>query len=273
MSATPFFKMTGSGNDFVMVDGRESPAERWTRPRIAAVCDRRRGVGADGLVVLTPEGSAVRLVYWNADGSRAALCGNAALCSARLAARLGVAPGALVRLLTDSGAVESRCVGGGDLAEIRLPDAAVPQPVPAVALAEGERAAWLGTVGVPHFVVLVDDVNAVDVQGRGRELRHHPAAGDAGANANFVSAPTHSDTAWSIRTFERGVEGETLACGTGTVAAALALAGHCGAILPLQFRSRGGEALTVNATIGGEGATDIWLGGQGRLVFHGEWEG
>jgi diaminopimelate epimerase len=145
--------------------------------------------------------------------------------------------------------------------------------VPAVALAEGERAAWLGTVGVPHFVVLVDDVNAVDVQGRGRELRRHPAAGDAGANANFVSASTHRDTAWSIRTFERGVEGETLACGTGTVAAALALAGHCGAILPLQFRSRGGEALTVNATIGGEGATDIWLGGQGRLVFHGEWEG
>ncbi len=273
MTATAFFKMTGSGNDFVMVDGRLSPADRWTGARIAAACDRRAGIGADGLVALTPETDGVRMAYWNADGSRAAMCGNAALCSTRLAARLGMAPGDRVRLLTDAGLVESRCIGGGELAEIRLPDCSIPAPAPALALEFGERAAWLGTVGVPHFIVLVADMATVDVEGRGRALRHHAAGGPEGANANFVAAPRAAGDPWLIRTFERGVEGETLACGTGTVAAALALAADCGVGLPLAFRSWGGEPLTVRARLGAGAAADVWLGGQGRLVFHGEWEG
>jgi diaminopimelate epimerase len=273
VTATAFFKMTGSGNDFVMVDGRLSPAARWTQARIAAACDRRTGIGADGLVALTPEADGVRMAYWNADGLRAALCGNAALCSTRLAARLGMAPADHVRLLTDAGAVDSRCIGGGELAEIRLPDCAVPGPVPGIALESGERAVWLGTVGVPHLVVLVADVAIVDIEGRGRELRHHAAAGLEGANANFVAAPRAAGDPWLIRTFERGVEGETLACGTGTVAAALALAADCGVGLPLDFRSWGGEPLTVRARLAADAAADVWLGGQGRLVFRGEWEG
>ena len=271
VSATHFYKMTGSGNDFVVVDGRVSPAEQWTPDRIAAACDRRSGIGADGVVTLTPEADGVRMTYWNADGSRAAMCGNAALCSARLAARLGMASGQRIRLVTDFGSIESRCLGG-ELAEIHLPDASVPGPVPAIALEAGERAAWLGSVGVPHLVVLVDDVRTVDVPRRGRALRHHAAAGSAGANANFVALPARAAAPWLIRTFERGVEGETLACGTGTVAAALALAAHCGRPLPLEFRSWGGEPLTVRAALTGDRATDIWLGGQGRLVFVGEWE-
>jgi diaminopimelate epimerase len=271
VSATRFFKMTGSGNDFVVLDGRESPASTWTPSRIAAVCDRRSGVGSDGLVVLEPEDHAVRMHYWNADGSRAALCGNAALCSARLAVRIGMAPPESIPLLTDAGLVASRCVGDRERAEIRLPEAPIPAPVPAIVPAEGERAIWLGTVGVPHLVVLVDDVTRMDVEGRGRELRHHPAAGAAGANANFVSAPERSGAPWLIRTFERGVEGETLACGTGTVAAGLALAAHCGMALPLEFQSWGGGALTVRAAIDGGRAADVWLGGEGRLVFTGDW--
>ncbi len=273
MTTTAFFKMTGSGNDFVMVDGRTSPTGAWTPARIAAACDRRAGIGADGLVTLTPEASGVRMAYWNADGSRAVMCGNAALCGTRLAARLGMAARADVRLLTDAGPVESRCVGDGELAEIRLPDGEAPAPVPSIVLELGERAAWLGTVGVPHLIVLVDDVAAVDVAGRGRMLRHHPAAGPDGANANFVAAPPAAGGPWLIRTFERGVEGETLACGTGTVAAALALAVHCGVPLPLGFRSWGGETLTIRAALTGARAADVWLGGQGRLVFRGEWEG
>ena len=95
MKETSFFKMTGSGNDFIMLDGRRSPAERWTGAMVTALCDRRNGVGADGLVVLTPAGgSSVRMTFWNSDGSRAAMCGNAALCSARLSVSLGlVQPG------------------------------------------------------------------------------------------------------------------------------------------------------------------------------------
>jgi diaminopimelate epimerase len=273
VTPTAFFKMTGSGNDFVMVDGRLCPAPRWTPARIAAACDRRAGIGADGLVALTPEADGVRMAYWNADGSRAALCGNAALCSTRLAARLGMAPADCVRLLTDAGTVESRCIGNDELAEIQLPDCPVPGPVPAIALESGERAAWLGTVGVPHLVVLVADVTTVDLEGRGRKLRHHAAGGPEGANANFVAAPRAAGDPWLIRTFERGVEGETLACGTGTVAAALALAADCGVALPLDFRSRGGEPLTVRARLAARAATDVWLGGQGRVVFRGEWEG
>lgn len=272
MTATHFFKMTGSGNDFVMVDGRASPAEQWTPRRIAAACDRRTGVGADGLVTLTPEAGGIRLIYWNADGSRATMCGNAALCGTRLAARLAIAPAGGMRLLTDAGPVESRCVGPDELAEIRLPDCAVPAAASAFALEPGERACWLGSVGVPHVIVLVDDVAAVDVERRGRMLRHHPAGGSRGANANFVAAPPAPGAPWRIRTFERGVEGETLACGTGTVAAALALAAHCGLELPLEFQSAGGELLTVRACITSGQATDVWLRGQGRLVFTGSWE-
>jgi diaminopimelate epimerase len=265
--------MTGSGNDFVMLDGRRSPPERWTAARIAAACDRRSGVGADGLVTLTPESAGVRMVYWNADGSRAAMCGNAALCSTRLAARLGMASEQRMLLLTDAGPIESRCLGSGELAEIRFPDTPIPVPVPAIALQAGERAMWLGTVGVPHLVVLVNDVTAVDVEGRGGALRRHHAGGPEGANANFVAAPAAPPAPWLVRTFERGVEGETLACGTGTVAAAIALAAHCGVALPMEFQSWGGQLLTVRARVGADSAADVWLGGQGRLVFSGTWEG
>jgi diaminopimelate epimerase len=108
------------------------------------------------------------------------------------------------------------------------------------------------------------------VAGRGRLLRSHGSVGPEGANVNFV-AP--SEGSWLIRTYERGVEGETLACGTGTVAAALALASHGEARLPLSFRSRGGLELSVRAELAGARATGVWLGGQGRLVFRGVWEG
>ena len=109
MKGAAFFKMTGSGNDFVMLDGRASPAERWTGSMVTALCDRRNGVGADGLVVLTPAGgSSVRMTFWNSDGSRAAMCGNAALCSARLAVSLGLVPPGSLCLLTDAGTAIGR---------------------------------------------------------------------------------------------------------------------------------------------------------------------
>lgn len=274
MKGTVFYKMTGSGNDFVLLDGRSTTPERWPPERIAALCDRRSGIGADGLVILTPEdGDAVRMTYFNSDGSRAAMCGNAALCSTRLAAHLEIGPAAGMRLLTDAGVVETRCLDAPARAEIHLPDTLVPQPVPSITRAPGERAVWLGTVGVPHLVVLVDDVASVDVIGRGRALRFDPAGGTEGANANFVSQPSGGGAPWLIRTFERGVEHETLACGTGTVAAALGLSVHCGLPLPLEFRSWGGEMLAVRAMLRDQQASDIWLGGQGRLVFRGVWEG
>ena len=271
MRGTILYKMTGSGNDFVMLDGRSVDPAQLSPEQIAAICNRRTGVGADGLVLLAPEGpDAVRMVYWNSDGSRAAMCGNAALCSARLSVYLEMVPGGELRLLTDAGVVQARSGTSGDAAEIQLPDFDAPAPVPGLEPAAGERWLALGTVGVPHLIVRVEDVEAVDVLGRGRALRYARALGAEGANVNFI-APS-SGGPWLIRTYERGVEGETLACGTGTVAAAVALACRKEGALPLRFRTRGGPELVVRSQIRGARASDAWLGGQGKLVFRAVWE-
>jgi diaminopimelate epimerase len=268
---TLVYKMSGSGNDFVVLDGRFTDATRWPAAQVRAICDRRSGVGADGLVILTPAtADSVGMAYWNADGSHGALCGNAALCSGRLAVALEfVAPGEFC-LLTDAGVVRVRAAATGDVAEINLPDVDLPREHAGIPAGAGERWLSLGTVGVPHLVIRVDDTEAIDVAGRGRLLRSHGSLGPDGANVNFV-APTAGS--WLIRTYERGVEGETLACGTGTVAAALALASRGEARLPLSFRTRGGPELIVRAELEGPRATAVWLGGQGRLIFRGVWEG
>ncbi len=266
--ATPFFKMSGSGNDFVMLDGRVSPVESWTVERIATACDRRHGVGADGLVVLTPERpNAVRMTSFNADGSRAAMCGNAALCSTRLSARLGLGAAEGMELVTDAATYSTRSVGGTERAELRLADLRMPAPVAGLEPEAGELAISFTVVGVPHLVIRVAEVDSVDLLRRGRVLRFHPGLGPAGANANFVSPPVAPGGPWRIRTYERGVEGETLACGTGTVAAALAVAAEAG--LPASFISRGGALLGVSAIVQGSDARDVWLCGEGRLVFEG----
>jgi diaminopimelate epimerase len=168
-------------------------------------------------------------------------------------------------------------VGDGDQAELNLPDVTVPQPVE-IPLLPGEKSIRLGVVGVPHLEVHVEDLAAVDVAVRGKELRHHPACGPAGANANFYgrisgSSGTGGGPTWALRTYERGVEGETLSCGTGTVAAALAIAAQGLDQLPLRFRSSGGQVLSVSARLVGDRATDLWLAGQGRIVARGIWMG
>lgn len=267
----PFFKMTGSGNDFIVLDGRDTTPSDWPPERIRAICDRRMGAGADGLVILAPEGGAVRMNFYNCDGGRAAMCGNAALCSTALAAHLGLGDGAGMTLATDAGSFRTRAGAGAWTAELNLPLFAAPAAVPGIAPEPGEADIALATVGVPHLVILVGDVDQVDVARRGRELRHHPALGEAGANANFISAPRRGDQTWRIRTFERGVEGETLACGTGTVAAAAYVARKDLGALPLRFRSRGGPLLEVSATVALGQVTDVWLCGEGRLVYRGEW--
>ena len=270
---TLFYKMTGSGNDFVVLDGRATTPERWAAARVRAICDRRTGVGADGLVILTPAAAGtVRMSYWNSDGSHGAMCGNAALCSGRLAVELEMVPAGEFCLLTDAGMVRVLSQGPADDAEINLPDVDLPRDGPELEPASGEHWISLGAVGVPHLVVRVDDIETVDVPSRGKALRSDPALGPAGSNVNFVSPQSDMRAPWLIRTFERGVEAETLACGTGTVAAGLALAARREAGLPVTFRSRGGPELTVRAQVGASRAHDVWLRGQGRRLFRGVWE-
>ena len=268
--------MTGSGNDFVMVDGRHSAPADWSPEDIQAVCARGTGVGADGIVFVSPGSApdAVRMIYFNSDGSHAAMCGNAALCSTRLAARLGLASPQGMTLETDAGTYQSRCAPpapppADERAELRLAPVEAPAAVARLATAAGEQRALLGTVGVPHLIVQVADVDDVDVAGRGRALRFDPALGPAGANVNFVS-PGPEAGEWRMRTYERGVEAETLACGTGAVAAACALSEWGLGAPPLTLWTRSGRPLEIQARKTDSGAyDDVWLVGEARLVLRG----
>lgn len=273
MKGTRFYKMSGSGNDFVVLDGRSVTAHDWSAAEIRLLCDRRNGVGADGLVLLGPvPPDGLRMTYWNADGSRGAMCGNAALCCGRLAVELKMVPAGQFCLLTDAGGVMVRSPARDDSVEISLPDFDLPQSFSGVPLAAGERWMMFGTAGVPHLIIGVDDIELVDPPTRGRALRHHPSLGPEGANVNFIARSGSQDGSWLIRTYERGVEAETLACGTGTVAAAVSLATRGEARFPLLFRSRGGPELRVSASLTPSRATAVWLGGEGRLVYEGVWK-
>jgi diaminopimelate epimerase len=269
VSGDVFFKMSGSGNDFVFLDGRWTSPGDWPADRIRGVCARGTGVGADGVVVLAPGSSrgAVRFIYFNADGNRAEMCGNAALCATRLAVHLEMAPPDAVTLETDAGVVEARCVPGSDSrAELLLPDVSRVTS-PDIPPADGEEEIGFAVVGVPHLVVTVRDLEAVDLIGRGKALRHHPILSPAGANVNFV-APNGSG--WAMRTYERGVEDETLACGTGAVACATVLHAGGRATLPFSVQTRSGSLLRVSGTTSPDVALHTpRLEGEGRLVFRG----
>ncbi len=261
----PFYKLTGSGNDFVFFDERTEPAGgRWTASAVRALCARGTGVGADGVVWLEPgEGAAdLRIRYVNADGSPAALCGNATLCTVRLSALLG-GP-AEIAIGTDAGIVAGRL--REDDPEIDLDR--VTGLVPDIAVSRPPVAHRIGyaVVGVPHLVVLVDDVAAVDVMRVGGALRRDPAVGPAGANVNFVGPADGGGL--RMRTFERGVEGETLACGTGAVATAALLVQWGLALSPVPLLTPSGSVLTVRLAQRG-GTLAPSLSGEGRLVYRG----
>lgn len=266
-----FYKMTGSGNDFVMLDGRYLPAADLTPATIAAICDRRLGIGADGVALLEPTeepGINFRFQFWNRDGSPGPMCGNGALCATRLAAFLELAPGnGDIRFSTPSGVHQGRALDQGDEAEIVLPDCPAPKPVPAVKTVAGEEGPLLVRPSVPHLVLTVKNVEKVAIEDRGPSLRRDPALGAGGANVNWVSPK--GDGSWRMRTFERGVEGETLACGTGAVACALALASQTDARPPVRIWTSSGMPLDVSWEKGPSGASCIRLRGEARLVYRG----
>lgn len=272
----PFYKLTGSGNDFVCFDERDgslgAAAQALRTPdAIAAVCDRRNGVGADGVVFLESAGDAeVRIAYYNRDGSRAALCGNATLCTARLASVLGAVadPSAPFVVATDAGRIEARVGASGDPVIALGPVRDVALDAAGVTPIEDELRVGYAFAGVPHLVVLVvlvDDVDAIALDARGAQLRAPTAERPDGANVNWVA---RVGDRWRIRTFERGVEGETLACGTGAVASATLIARWTGAPGSIVLVTSSGRPVEVTPPTGG--ATTARLAGEGRLVFRGQ---
>jgi diaminopimelate epimerase len=260
-----FYKLTGSGNDFIFVDVRtEPPGELQSVATIRSICARGSGVGADGIVFLNEDDRGLSIRYLNSDGSVAALCGNATLCSARLGAELRIVRKDLeFEISTDSGPVTARFRDG--VPEIDLQPVTSVQDSFGADLSVGESRIGFALVGVPHLVVMCDDVEVAPIVDRGRRLRHHPNLAH-GANVNFVS---RTGPEWRIRTYERGVEAETLACGTGAVATALMLASWGEASTKIRLETRSGRRLAVRHHSDGD-FLYASLSGEARIVFVGE---
>lgn len=262
-----FWKMSGSGNDFVFFDARSEPgvAERVRDPAfVRAVCAPHTGVGADGICAIQrAQGQDFALLYLNRDGSVGELCGNASLCATRLAVELGIGAPAGLTFRTDAGVVRGRLRDGEP--EVDLQPATLLRTDAGIARVAGEEKLGFVNTGVPHLVIRTATTEGVALTSRGPELRHHPSL-NAGANVNWV-APA-AGGAWRMRTYERGVEGETLACGTGAVACAALLTawGEAGSVVRLITTS--GRTLTVRMTDVG-GVRTPSLSGEGRIVFDG----
>ena len=272
-TARAFWKMSGSGNDFVFFDSRgfadgADPLENATQ--IASICRPHIGIGADGVVFMAEFAEAAFAIrYYNADGSRATLCGNASLCAAQSAVNLGLASREeLFHFMSDAGLISASIDTDGE-ASVRLAAVTSLEVTAPEGLAPGELRVGYAVVGVPHLVLLVEDVTAIDVAVRGRMLRYGTGRAPAGANVNFVSASGLRGE-WRVRTYERGVEAETYACGTGAVATAACLIawGEAPTGSPVALRTASDRVLTVQLP---DGVDSGWtqLSGEGRVVFEG----
>ncbi len=260
-----FTKMNGAGNDFVLLDNRAGSL-RLDAKTIERICDRHRGVGADGVLLVEPaaNGADFRMRYYNSDGGEAEMCGNGARCFARYANRLADSTAA-VSFETPAGVITAEFTG--DLVRINMStpkDLRLNDSIDVL----GERMDVHSiNTGVPHAIVIVDDLDAVDVQRLGRTIRYHEHFTPKGTNVNFIKILDANTIA--IRTYERGVEGETLACGTGVVACALILRELHSVQPPIGVRVKGGETLQVGFEKSGSGFINVTLTGPADFVFDG----
>ncbi len=261
-----FTKMHGAANDFVVLDHREPflPADRVAL--FARLCDRRRGIGADGVLLLERDaGTDFAFVYHNADGVVAEFCGNGARCLARFALDLGLGSGGRVSFRTAVGEKSAARLADGRIA---LEFGPVGEPERMCLPAAGREFAGAFIVaGVPHFVVPVSSVTDVPLAAWGPPLRAHARFGARGANVDFVTRA--ADGCVHMRTFERGVEGETLACGSGAIATALWAVAD-GAAAPVTVRTAGGDDLVVSFESGARPLAAT-LTGPAEVVFTGRW--
>ncbi len=260
-----FYKVSGSGNDFLAL---VEPAADPSAEQIAAWCRRGISIGADGLFVLRRRGRGADMAYWNSDGQPARLCINGTRCAARLAFELGWAESETV-VETGAGPVRATRIAGASEVAIELPPPTT-APQDLVLDVDGARHRGLfQTVGVPHLVLLwPKTLHDAPVAELGARLRHHPDFGSGGTNVDFVRFP--NPNTMEIRSFERGVEAETLACGTGVLASA-AVGIHIGvAALPLTALTGGGFRLAVTGEVAAGLPVRWQLAGDARILEHGE---
>jgi diaminopimelate epimerase len=277
MHRLEFTKMSGAGNDFVMLDNRANVL-RLDAGTIARLCDRHRGVGADGVLLVEPPAlpqADFRMRYYNADGGEAEMCGNGARCFARFAARLVTEGGDqhgrdTLRFETQAGLIQAQLEGERVRLNMSQPTAGMALGALDVDGSSLPEAFFINT-GVPHVVVPVADVDRVDVYPLGRAIRYHPRFAPKGANANFIEVLGPAEI--RLRTYERGVEAETLACGTGATASALIHAELLGLLgsANVGVRVRSGDLLHIGfERVGPFEYRDVTLGGPAEFVFRGE---
>ncbi len=255
-----FTKMHGAGNDFMLVDDRAQTFPVDDAAFVRRISSRRTGVGCEGIILLQPsEVADLRMRFFNPDGNEVDMCGNGARCLARFAYGLGAAP-VKMQIETRAGTVRAEVLEDRICLVLTKPsdwclglDAGLEWPVDFV------------NTGVPHAVVRVEELADLDLPGLGSTLRHHGLFAPDGTNANFVRV--EEDATLSIRTYERGVEAETLACGTGAAAAALVAVRRGWAELPVAVHCAGGYDLVI-----GSGAEGTTLAGGAETVFEGEIE-
>jgi len=272
MVSVPFVKMVGAGNDFIIIEAREEfDYAKFAR----AACARQNGIGADGVLVLDKSSeSDYRMRIINADGSEAEMCGNGARCMAAyiVANREAVKP--LFSMETLAGEVLAQAQG--EVARVRLSDPKDYRPDLNITVANQKLEVHYIDTGVPHTVVFVDGLQEVDTNTLGALIRNHPRFQPRGTNVNFVEHTR--DGMVSVRTFERGVEAETLACGTGAVASALIAYLHAhpklkkqqGAFMKVSTASKEILEITFDLDEGKE-IENVWLKGSAKLIAKGEY--
>ena len=250
-----FVKMHGAGNDFVMVDDRAGTFPTDDPAFIARLANRPDGIGCEGVILVrTSETADFAMRFFNPDGSEADLCGNGARCVAAFAHAVGAAPSAQMRFETRAGLVAADVLDDGRV-RVALPD---PKDL---------RENFVNS-GVPHAIVPVEDLAGTDVDGEGRRIRWSQAFQPAGANVDFVRWTGPSSL--NIRTYERGVEAESFACGTGAVAAAVVGVAQYGLSFPVSVRTVRGCTLVIDGVRDGAHVRGITLTGPVATVFRGE---
>jgi len=262
----PFYKMSGSGNDFVLVDNRDGivgaeDLDRW----VSMVCRRRHAVGADGLILIENSDRAdFRWRFFNADGGQVEMCGNGGRCVARLAHLLGIA-GTSLSFETLAGVIRAEVAGRRVKLEMPTPSGAETGYAIEVD-GEGIEVNSI-VVGVPHVVIWVEDIEQAPVVALGQKIRYHERYAPGGTNVNFVQV--REDGPLLIRTYERGVEDETLACGTGSVASALLASLGRSFESPVSLLTRGNEVLTIHFAGSGDAFSSVFLEGDTKVVYDG----
>lgn len=270
MVKIPFYKMSGSGNDFILIDNRDGILSGINlKEFVSKVCAHRYSVGGDGLIVIEDSKVAdFNCRLYNADGSRAEMSGNGSRCAARFAGLLGIAKKEMA-FETGAGILRAK-VDGYHVKVGFLPPKDLKLNIKIDIKGEKFNGHFINT-GVPHLVYFVDDLEHLDIIGIGRVTRYHDIFSPAGTNVDFIKIDSRDMI--HIRTYERGVEDETLACGTGSVASAIIASLLRGVSPPVTVKTRSGKELIVYFRRDGDQFSDILLEGDAMVVYEGEmWE-